>query len=165
VRRVAEWDRNVVVLTVLIALLGCGHSEDRTMKRPVHREELIGTWRLDETGMVGLRDAGYKTHLTKAEHTLDLQADGGCHIRTFRHPKSLDPAPLYIDSPCRWRITNVSSQLVEFDVPGGTAETFQVAEEHGHLLLWQYLDDPDQWRYVEFARVGAAGAVSERPQS
>src|SRR5258707_87359 len=146
--------RKAAALIVLIVLSRCGHAEDRTMKRQVRREELIGTWRLDERGLVGLRDAGYKTHLTKADHTLDLQADGGCPIRTFRHPQSLDPAPQYIDSPCRWRVTSVSSQRIELNVPGGSAETFQVAEEDGHLLLWQYLDDPDQWRYVEFVRLG-----------
>jgi hypothetical protein len=144
--------RIAATMLLLVAFVGCPRAEDRAMKRQVSREELVGTWRLDEAGMVGLRDAGYKTHLRNEDHTLDLQGDGSCRIRTFRHPQSLDPAPLYVDSPCHWRMTNLASQRVEVVLPTGVPETFQVAEEGGHLLLWQYLDDPDPWKYVEFVR-------------
>jgi hypothetical protein len=148
--------RVAAAMIVLVALVGCQRAEYRTMKRQVNREELVGNWRLDEKGVVGLRDAGYKTHLSKADHTLELRPDGGCRIRTFRHPQSLDPAPLYVDSPCHWRMTTVVAQRVEVALPSGVPETFQVAEEDGHLLLWQYLEDPDPWKYVEFVRVGEA---------
>ena len=60
-----------------------------------------------------------------------------------------------------WRATefgNVGHQALQFDVtpaPSVGPPHFYFAEEGGRLLLWQYVTDPDAWRYMEFEKTGA----------
>jgi hypothetical protein len=61
----------------------------------------------------------------------------------------------YVDTTCRWHLSSTNGQQVQLELPR-TRETFSpwffVGEEEGHLVLWNYIDDPDQWKYVQFER-------------
>jgi hypothetical protein len=59
------------------------------------------------------------------------------------------------ETGCRWRLVDLGHQALQFEltpVPPTGAPYYFFDEEDGRLLLWQYADDPDAWRYMEFEK-------------
>ena len=145
-------------LPILVVLAGCQFAENRYLARAVRSEELVGTWQATEFAIKSLRSVGVRDHLSRREHTLVLNADGSCSIRTILNMPGLE-APDYrtYDSGCRWRLGNIGHQTLTFDLnpePSRGAPYYFFDEEDGRLLLWQYATDPDAWLYMEFERIG-----------
>ncbi len=145
--------------TALLVLLlsSCQHSENRYAEREVDRTELFGSWTITEFGLKSLQDGGVRDNISRADHALELRADGSCSVKTtFGLPGS--NYRVY-DSGCTWRLGNIGHQTLELELtpPVSAYEKpyFYFAEENGQLILWQYATDPDAWRYLEFERAGS----------
>jgi hypothetical protein len=105
-----------------------------------------------------LRDVGVNHHLNVEDHRIVLRADGSCTIRTFMNlPPVAQPADdRSFESGCRWRVADRAHQALVFELAGASSYIphFYFDEEDGRPILWQFADDPDSWRYMEFERVG-----------
>lgn len=160
------------VLLIVAMIASCQYSENRYLRRSVRNEEVVGTWRLTAASVKDLREAGHHTHLTPADHQIRLDADGSCSFTSFLNPGLMSSSDSqYVTAPCGWWIdSGGKNQALRIDV--GAAQrnaphlSFSFAEEKGRLLLWQYIADPDAWKYIEFERVKTetppGGGVSSR---
>jgi len=148
-------------ITLLLVLSSCQWSEDRFAKRPVSRNELIGTWVGTDYSMKSLRDVGVTDHLNREEHVLVLRPDGTCSISTtFGLPPGPNSPAAFrsYQNNCSWRLqpwetAHRNRQTLSLSLPRpDESSSFNLAEEEGELVIWQYATDPDAWRYLEFAR-------------
>jgi hypothetical protein len=134
-------ERAAAVLIAAMVLAACGHAEDRYLKRQVRGEEVVGVW-------VKTRPAENESAklIASFPDTIIIREDGTCRVRTFPQ----------IDTACRWRIDHAKRQalFLVWDANPAAAEYFHFDEANGRLLLWQYADDPDAWRYVEYQKEG-----------
>jgi hypothetical protein len=144
---------------LVVLLAACQFSENRYATRTIRPDELIGTWNATDFAIKSLRDVGHTEHLQTTDHELTLRADGSCSIKTvFNVTLTLGPDPGYrvYESGCRWTLGTVGHQALVLDLvpqPPGGQPHYYFAEEHGHVLVWQYATDPDAWRYLEFQRI------------
>jgi hypothetical protein len=133
------------IAVAAIILGACGHSENRYLKRQVRREEAVGMW-------VRMRTAenGSALHADSFPETILIREDETCHVRAFVTASG----PKLIDRECRWRINHGKRQQLFLLWNQKTAGylDFYFDEENGRLLLWQFADDPDAWRYVEYQK-------------
>jgi len=149
------------LLGLVTLLAGCQFSESRYLARSVTSDELVGTWQATEFAIKSLRDVGVQEHLSVREHTLVLRRDGSCSVRTNMNvPVVGTSAENYrtYETGCRWRLGDLGHQALQLDLtprPPLGPPHFYLDEEGGHLLLWQYLTDPDARRYMEFEKSGA----------
>jgi hypothetical protein len=103
-----------------------------------------------------LRDVGYTLPIDPSNQRIVFQPGGNCTFATIT-PTAIreGSAAAVAELPCRWRIGKVNHQAVVIDVdtdpPSHTHYFFDETEDH-RLQLWQYVDDPDAWRYVEYLR-------------
>ena len=118
--------------------------------------------------MESLKYVGYRTHLNAAEHKLTLNADGSCQAETVLDPS--DPSPTGSGTwvspsiPCRWQLADGKHQTLDVllsldqNTPRHlTHLTFYFDQERGTLVLWQYVTDPDAWKYMEFKKSAEPG--------
>lgn len=144
-------------LIVVLALVGCEHSENRYARREIKPHELVGRWMLTPFGLKSITDVGVQTHLAREEHVLRLRADRTCAVRTvFGLPGEQTDYREY-KARCTWHLGNVGHQALQLHVspePQGGSPYFYFAEEQGQLIIWQYASDPEAWRYLEFERAG-----------
>jgi len=151
--------RQLALVPFVLTLVGCQFSENRFLARAVRSDELIGSWRATEFAIKSLRDVGVRDHLTVAEHSLVLRADGSCRIQTVMNMPVFEAADYRTyDNGCRWRLGEIGHQALQFELkpaPSIGSPYYYFAEEGGRLLLWQYATDPDAWRYMEFEKSGA----------
>ncbi|MHB9000603.1 MAG: hypothetical protein ACYC9N_13955 [Thermoanaerobaculia bacterium] len=150
------------MLLLLGLTVACQRSESRYLARTVSPTETHGKWTMTPTGIEGLRYAGHATHLTPADHTLEIRPDGTCSFSGFVDPlKTSGVDEGFVTSECEWRVGTVGHQALMLQMRGQPSSVlgpyFYFDEENQHLLLWQYAGDPDAWRYVEYSRV-ALGA-------
>jgi hypothetical protein len=152
-------------LALVLVAASCQWSEDRFAKRPISANELVGTWIGTDYSMKSLRDVGVTDHLKPEDHVLVLRQDGTCSVRTtFGLPPTSNRPATYraYDSNCTWKLDSWETaernrQTVRLTLPEpDRAIRFNLADERGQLIVWQYADDPDTWRYLEFARSGGA---------
>ena len=145
-------------LTLLIAaaaVAGCSRSEDRYLKRPVEVEEVVGRWTLTPESAQVISNSGYSGIIDPSKLSIDVLPDGTCHFHTFMSvERSAVPVAGPVDAECTWRIDHSERQelAIRLEVKPARAAGFYFAEEQGMLLLWQFADDPDFWRYVEYRK-------------
>ena len=148
--------RHVVLVPFLASLIACQFSENRYLRRTVRPEELVGNWRATEFAITSLRYIGVREHLTVSDHTLELRADGSCAIQMIMNIGESSPDLRTYLTGCRWRLADLTHQALTFDLdpepPVGPPHYF-LGEEDGRLLLWQFVADPDAWKYMEFEKV------------
>ena len=146
----------IVVFSVVCT--GCQRSEDRYLKRQVQTAEVVGEWVMAASSVADLVAVGYAAPVDPMRHTISLTSDGGCRFKTF--PSALSSSGTAnppIDRECRWTLRDVAGrQTLLIDMVGEPSFTvsYYFAEEDGTLVLWQHADDPDSWRYVEYAKRG-----------
>ena len=173
----------VIILTLsLIGCRRIIGAPNRHIGRDINESELVGVWRITEDSLRQLVDVGYSLHITSEKHELVLREDGSCNVRTYAYtiddPSLEDQKKHYIDSvtwtTCTWELVRLQSYVRHniVEVPGieiivttsskseqynletsSTALKFYIAEEHGNILLWYYIGDPDYYRYLDFIRV------------
>jgi hypothetical protein len=134
-------ERTAVVLIALMVSGACGQAEDRYLKRQVRREEVVGMWRKTPAA-----DNESAKLIAPFPDTIILSEDGTCRVRTLRQG----------DTACRWRIDHAKRQalFLVWETKPASEEYFHFDESDGRLVLWQYADDPDAWRYVEYQKAG-----------
>ena len=148
--------RHVVLVPFLASLIACQFSENRYLRRTVRPEELVGNWRATEFAITSLRYIGVREHLTASDHRLVLRADGSCSIRMIMNIGGSSPDHRTYDTGCRWRLEQWDHQALMFDLeppPPVGPPHYYFDEENGRLMLWQYVTDPDAWKYMEFEKV------------
>jgi hypothetical protein len=146
------------VAVILLATAGCQLSEDRFLEREVASEELVGTWVLRPESVQDLDSIGVQIGDDRSSHWLELASDGGCELRTFL-PADVEltgAPPAVTSSRCRWELTQggahqqLSIELL--DAPGKTIRYSFTETNGGELVIWQYIGDPDAWRYLEYSK-------------
>ena len=147
-----------VYLTIVLtlALAHCQWSQDRHLSRQVRPAELIGKWTMTQQSVGDLRAAGLKANVDPLQHTITINADGTCYFHTFPSAAAagghITPA---VEGPCRWRLLQDAedqSLLINIATAPASAAGYEFFENDGALVLWQVADDPDTWRYVEYAK-------------
>lgn len=150
----------VAVTLFLLATAGCQWSEDRFLDREVAPEELIGSWVLRPESVQDLDSIGVQIGDDRSLHRLELESDGGCELQTFL-PADVEltgPPPAVTSSRCRWELTQggahqqLSIELL--DAPDKHIHYNFTEASGGELVIWQYIGDPDAWRYLEYSKVG-----------
>lgn len=144
-----------IAIVTLGATLACQHSEDRYLTRSVAPNEVHGTWAMTPTGVDGLRYAGHTKHIAASDHAIVVRPDGSCLYRGFVDAMATSgPEEGFIVAECEWDVVNVGHQALTLRLkdPAASSLHFYFAEEKGNLLLWQYVGDPDAWKYVEFVK-------------
>lgn len=150
--------RSVIAAALATALTfpGCQRSEGRYLERSVTAGEVIGTWVMNPTSVKDLRDVGYTHPLDPAKQRMIFLPDGTCTFGTITPTAVREGSAAAVSElPCRWRIDSVNHQAVVIDVasdPPSHAHYFFDETKDRRLQLWQYVDDPDAWRYVEYLR-------------
>lgn len=142
--------RVVLLASLLLVSLGCGHSENRYLDRAVEPGELPGEWRVTAYSLRSLTAHQVEGGgAALAGNVMFLRPDGSCHFAGV-------PAPFghhRTESECRWAISGEYRQKLILS-EGTIDQTFFFTEdeESGRLLLWQFADDPDLWKYVEYQK-------------
>ena len=115
-------------------------------------------WIATDFGIQSLQDVGVREHLTKRDHVLVLRPDGSCSFKSFLRPDRVfeggDPEYRIYDAGCTWSLGKVDHQSLNLSLPSSSAVNtyYYLDDESGKLLLWQYVADPDQWKYIEFEK-------------
>ncbi len=156
----------VAIAFLTLVAVGCRFSEDRYLKRTVRPDDLTGVYLGTPFSVESLKWAGLRDHLDAREHHLELLRDGTCRVQTFLNPIDVATSGtadwITGDAPCRWRLgTDGRHQklMVLVRATSGIENRmeFYFDEEDGHLILWQYVGDPDSWKYLELRKSASAG--------
>lgn len=145
----------------LLSVVGCQWSENRFLDREVTPQEVVGEWVLRAESVQDLNSVGVHLKRDRSSYKIDVQPEGNCDLRTFL-PEALDTTgrpPTVTSSRCRWSLTNdgrhqqLSIELL--DPPGKTTWYNFTALKDGGFALWQYIGDPDAWKYLEYSKAGS----------
>lgn len=152
----------VLLAATTFATATCQHSEGRYLERKVTAAEVTGSWVMTASAAADLQSdvVRYPGPIDPAQHRIELRADGSCTFATLSPTVfSRGKATTKTDVPCRWKLGGSEHQALQIDLtPAAGATPAAGVEYHfdedpqGRLLLWQYVADPDQWKYVEYAR-------------
>lgn len=147
--RAAAW---ILIATVSA---GCQHSENRYLDRQVSRQEVIGEWVATPETTHLLRDEwGLQTRTDAASNKLLLRADGTCSMQAYYGNQP--PEYFNLRDGCRWELVTRDHQQIQLRAPDEALHFYFGTSIRDELALWQYADDPDQWRYIEFVRAPPA---------
>lgn len=148
--------KRLLALSILFILSSCGMPDIR-IKRKVDFSEVVGTWVLDPKSTAIAEDYdgdNFVPHPTKP-HTITFNSDGTCHYRSV-----LQMPTRYVDTTGKWSITTdtknpkVSKIQIELSEPTGKEYSFSLdfREESGHLIIWEFWNDPDLWNFLDYKR-------------
>lgn len=149
---------SALVAVILLATAGCQWSEDRFLEREVAPEELVGTWVLRPESVQDLESIGVQIGDDRSSHWLELASDGGCELQTFlpADVELMGPPPAVTSSRCRWELTQGGARqqlwLELLDSPRKHVHYHFTETSGGELVIWQYIGDPDAWRYLEYSK-------------
>ena len=143
-----------LLLLLMLASSGCQWSEDRYARRDVAADEVHGTWRATPFAVTSWRDVGVKEHLAQAEHELVFRPDGTCAVATFFRlpPVGSDARYQRVENDCRWTLAAGPRQQLRITAASESL-MYHFDDSEDKLIIWQYADDPDMWKYSEFAKV------------
>lgn len=151
--------RTIGIAFLAIALGGCQHSENRYLDREVSAAEMPGTWQMTPATVKDLQNSiiGYPLPVNPSEHQIILRGDGTCTFRTVpTQGISEGQAVPRIDAECRWKLGTMGHQTLHIDIlaPDGDKSVYYHFDQskEGKLQLWQYLGDPDLWKYLEYEK-------------
>lgn len=148
----------VAVIPVLLGAANCQWSQDRYLERNVMPEELVGIWVLRSESVRDLDSVGVELGEDRTSYTIELDSDRRCALRTLL-PEDIEPTgppPAVTSSRCRWKLTQdgphqqLSIDLL--DTPRRTIRFNFTEVNGGEIVIWQYIGDPDAWRYLEYSR-------------
>jgi len=143
------------------ALLGaCQYSEDRHIVRAVDSSEIVGRWEATRFAMESLQSIGFNSHLNPSEHFIVVSENGSCQLETFANLSdfpSIDYTWVSAEYSCSWSLGGDGKhQSIKFEVglpDGGRVDQYYYFDEESEgLVLWQYVTDPDSWKYMEFSK-------------
>ncbi len=156
VNKVKVWLKHVALVISLPALLaGCQFSEGRRLQREVSESEIVGLWRLTATSAEDIHDEGYEKPIDLCQNTIRLNADHTCHISSLLGWPPFEK----VDLACQWKLRTAEKKkgrresILWLDDDEGRIAWFYFYETRGgELFLWDYIADPDMWRYLEFEK-------------
>lgn len=154
--------RSLVLLFAIFSLTNCQWSEDRALGRHLTSDEVTGLWILNFQSVRDLESIGLELEEDRTFHQILLEPDGTCEFHTFL---AMDVAfgrrpPEVTASRCRWRLRNGDRQdlsLELVDLAGKVARYHFTETTEGELIIWQYIADPDHWKYAEYERLSKPG--------
>lgn len=166
-----------LVLALLPGCDGLFGQPGRHIDRSISRSELLGPWSATASSIERLKRLGYRDHVGADDHRFELRENGSCRFQSFPHYAGPDavvevagqiPLPGYmsVEAGCSWRLVsdriywlNRERQVpvVEFQMSSRRAPImmsvrFYIDERDGRLLLWDYIGDPQEERYIDFVR-------------
>jgi hypothetical protein len=149
--------------TGLLLALGCAQlsgGSNRYVRTAPAESELVGVWRADQASLTRLAGEGGK-HAGPADHFFELKADhSGAFHSTFSYPEG----PFITDHTCTWKISTATAYVhhmrieapaVELRLEKGHSITiahYYIVREGGHLVLRDFIGDPDYEVYMDFVK-------------
>lgn len=136
---------------------GCKVAPYPALERELQSSELVGTWGITDASLRDYEAERFSRYATREAHHLTLSADGSCLAKTLLGGHTLgqrvDP-----QMRCRWSlVADQGSARLTLEVTVRddlrVNEKYEVAEESGQLLLWAYLDQPQERRFAVFEKV------------
>lgn len=148
----------MVLATFLAA--GCQWSEDRDLDRRVAPSELSGRWYMLESSVDDLESLDILLAHDRAEHWIEVRPGGDCHFHTILAEDygARRTSPAILNTGCRWTLNSYEDRQdfrIELQDLRGTTQTYELFEKPGEraqLVLWQYIADPDRWKYLEYGK-------------
>lgn len=139
-------------------LVSCGSyfPPNRHVAREIAPDEVVGRWVMADESVALFRKYGFEregdepsTITFNDDGTLRFDSvwEGVFEIQRIEGPGKWTPG--YADGR-----NTLDIEVTAEDARYGFYLNF--AEEDGQLILWQYLGDPDLWKFVEYARVDDA---------
>ena len=147
--------RLVVIVVLSVMLTSCQWSENRRLDRAVDTDEILGAWTLSSEGVADLRSSGIELKEPPARHTIQFKGDGSCEFNTLL-PSAIraERAANLVSSPCHWELTAGRNPLLTIELLNTEERvTYRFVEARG-LRIWQYIGDPDAWKYLEYSKNG-----------
>ena len=150
-----------IIPLVIAALLldGCDRlfPPNLHLSRQVSSQEIVGTWLLASHTMELAKNDGYAPPVGST-HEIVFRADGTCQfssITEFGHKVD------FLDAAGTWKLehdTGIPSQKkrkneVSIRIKDRGISLYLI-EERGHLLLWDFWGDPDEWTLLRYEKKG-----------
>ena len=142
---------------VLALLAGCKpayFAKDIRLQRKVEVPEIIGTWKLRPDSLEKAKRDGQRDGFAPSSgqtYQIQVRADGTCHF------SSLTQMPLkYEDYEGTWQLNfqkheaRPNELYFELKRGAGYGFTLEFTEENRHLVLLEYLGDPDDWQFLKY---------------
>jgi hypothetical protein len=152
------------IALVSVTTLACGgyFMPSRDISERVEDVAVIGTWRLTEKSLRTLERDGFRRDPGHA-YTIVFAPNNVCRFASVDTFLDLDK-PTYVDARCTWTLEHdvrdsndrrIPNQMkLEVNGPKGPfAWDFGFARDDGTLVLWEFYGDPDQWEFLEYAKV------------
>ena len=149
--------RHCLTLFAFLLLAGCRpayFAKDIRLQRKVEMSEVIGTWKLRGDSLERAKSEGEREGFAPAPgqtYQIQFRADGTCHF------SSLTQMPLkYADYEGTWRLDfqkdghRPNELTLTLKRGAGYVFTLEFTEEVGHLVIWEYLGDPDEWQFLNY---------------
>jgi hypothetical protein len=159
----------------LLLVLGCSQlhgGSDRYIRTPPPESELVGVWRPDRASLARLarlarlerergESAGPGERAGPNAHFVELRRDHHC---TFNSCAYFPAGPFITDHACTWQLSTATAyvQHAQRDAPAveltlekdnsTTITRFYIVREHGRLVLWEFIGDPDYDVYMDFVK-------------
>jgi hypothetical protein len=152
--------RSVIIFgLVLFGVLACGRGGGRYLDRDVTPSEVIGSWQMTQASVQDFRDVGYIEPIDPESQRIEIRADGTCLFKTLPIEVVDSGRIPRIEGPCTWDLKKIGHQALTIDISGRlplhTYYHFREGDEG--LVMWQYLTDPDAWRFVEYVKAPVPG--------
>lgn len=105
-----------------------------------------------------LHEVGIEGAVSPEEHFIVILPAGRCHLSSFVSlPSAGRHLPRHVEENCSWKLHDSIKQRQELAIQVASAEypshrfNFDETPE-GRLILWQYITDPDAWKYIEYVK-------------
>ena len=141
---------------MLLVLLGAGCRAplpDRHLQTIIGPEDIIGVWSLSPASLAFLIRDGFDASAT-ASYQIAFATDGEL---VFQSVLAEFRGGLFVDVEGTWTLrhnTDIKNQLqLVLALPARRHElTLNVGTQDGHLVLWDFYGDPDEWEFLTYQR-------------
>lgn len=138
---------------------------DRYYPGKPNASDLEGTWVMSADSLNRLRNHNFPRNEIK-DHQIILKSEGKCSFRSYWMYISSDhPEQQYIETTGTWKIAAKNTTLfyvptkqwvLEIDLQESSGRQFEISFYFSavdeHLILWNYIGDPDRNNYVDFLK-------------
>ena len=149
----------LALLCFVIWVTGCSYY---TAEANIQPEELYGVWSFNEFTLGHsdrLKEIGL-TKLSVEDNTIEIEKDGSCHFNTYT---AFHPFGYHLISDGTWELKKgydnglaAETWYVEFDLTPHAhtivRTRFFLKKSGDRLIMYDFIDDPDQNQFVEFER-------------
>jgi len=166
--------KSTLTVTIILSILLLGACEspfepeislNLSLDRYATEKEITGRWMLIPQTLEILKLDGYAPASAIA-YEIIFREDGTCDFRSI--VASWKTAK-YFNAHCSWKLLHDSSKrnkkviknIVYLQIKDDGI-LFYLAEENGHLFLWDFWGDPDDWELIKYEKMKAKKVMHSR---